>query len=155
LPGNENVRSINPLVAETNDGAPNEIRGRHAGRDEVFSAIRNARSGQVDEGAVVAGTGTIAFGWKGGIGTSSRKAGAYIIGVLVQSNFGGDLTIDGVPVGRALARERRDSPDGSAIVVVATDAPVDSRAPDRRFNRKRRLRNCVLHPAQTREASYE
>ena len=100
LPGNENVRSINPLVGETNDGGLNDIRGRHVGREEVFAAIRSASGGAVEEGAVGAGTGTIAFGWKGGIGTSSRKAGAYTVGVLVQSNFGGDLMMPGVPVGR-------------------------------------------------------
>src|SRR6185295_1779180 len=93
LPGNEEVQSINPLVGETNDGYLNDIRGRHVGRDEVFAAIKNARGGQVEEGAVGAGTGTVAFGWKGGIGTSSRKLtaalGGYTVGVLVQSNFGG------------------------------------------------------------------
>jgi D-aminopeptidase len=120
LPGNENVRSINPLVGETNDGGLNDIRGRHVGREEVFAAIRSASGGAVEEGAVGAGTGTIAFGWKGGIGTSSRKAGAYTVGVLVQSNFGGDLMMPGVPVGRTPG-------DGSIIMVVATDAPVDAR----------------------------
>ena len=120
LPGNENVRSINPLVGETNDGGLNDIRGRHVGREEVLAAIRSASGGAVEEGAVGAGTGTIAFGWKGGIGTSSRKAGAYTVGVLVQSNFGGDLMMPGVPVGRTPG-------DGSIIMVVATDAPVDAR----------------------------
>src|SRR5216684_8446629 len=94
LPGNENVQSINPLVGETNDGYLNDIRGRHVGRDEVFAAIKNARGAWlVDEGAVGAGTGTVAFGFKGGIGTSSRKLppslGGYTVGVLVQTNFGG------------------------------------------------------------------
>src|SRR5213594_2534007 len=108
LPGNENVQSINPLVGETNDGYLNDIRGRHVGRDEVFAAIKNARSGPVDEGAVGAGTGTVAFGFKGGIGTSSRKLpaslGGYTVGVLVQTNFGGILTINGAPVGRELGK---------------------------------------------------
>ena len=125
LPGNEDVRSINPVVGETNDGGLNDIRGRHAGREEVFAAIRNASTGPVEEGSVGAGTGTVAFGWKGGIGTSSRRAGQYTVGVLVQSNFGGDLTICGVPVGRELKRE--DKPDGSIMIVVATDAPLDHR----------------------------
>ncbi|HEV2714544.1 MAG TPA: P1 family peptidase, partial [Terriglobales bacterium] len=108
LPGNEDVQSINPLVGETNDGYLNDIRGRHVGRDEVFSAIKNARSGSVEEGTVGAGTGTVAFGFKGGIGTSSRKLpaalGGYTVGVLVQTNFGGILTINGAPVGRELGR---------------------------------------------------
>jgi D-aminopeptidase len=123
LPGNENVRSINPLVAETNDGYLNDIRGRHVGRSEVFAAIEGARSGPVEEGAVGAGTGTVAFGWKGGIGTSSRLVAGHTIGVLVQTNYGGRLTIAGVDVGSSL----KDSKDGSVIVVVATDAPLDAR----------------------------
>lgn len=127
LPGNERVRSINPIVAETNDGLLNDIRGRHVGRDEVFSAIRSATSGPVEEGAVGAGTGTVAFGWKGGIGTSSRLSGPYTVGVLVQTNYGGDLMIAGVPVGRLLTPPRPDSKDGSVIVVIATDAPLDAR----------------------------
>lgn len=132
LPGNEGVKSINPLVAETNDGRLNDIRGRHAGRDDVFSAIRNARGGRVEEGAVGAGTGTIAFGFKGGIGTSSRRlpeaSGGYTVGVLVQTNYGGTLLIGGVPVGRELRGSSHEgSADGSVIVVIATDAPVDAR----------------------------
>src|SRR5256886_7665614 len=100
LPGNEQVRSINGLVAETNDGTLNDIRSRPVGRDEVFQAIKSASSGPVEEGSVGAGTGTIAFGWKGGIGTSSRKLpGGWTGGVLVQTNFGGTLTIAGVPIG--------------------------------------------------------
>src|SRR5256714_2121367 len=103
LPGNEQVRSINPLVAETNDGTLNDIRARAVGRDEVFHAIATASGGPVEEGSVGAGTGTIAFGWKGGIGTSSRKLpGGWTVGVLVQTNFGGTLTIAGVPIGRDL-----------------------------------------------------
>jgi D-aminopeptidase len=124
LPGNENVRSLNPLVGETNDGRLNDIRARPVGREEVLAAIRGARDGDVEEGSVGAGTGTTAFGYKGGIGTSSRRTpGGYTVGVLVQSNFGGDLRICGAPVpGPA------DAPaDGSIIMVVATDAPADHR----------------------------
>lgn len=147
LPGNEDVQSINPLVGETNDGYLNDIRGRHVGRDEVFSAIKSARGGAVEEGSVGAGTGTVAFGFKGGIGTSSRKLpaslGGYTVGVLVQSNFGGILTIDGAPVGRELGKyylkeelssaksttnsDLSNSADGSIIIVIATDAPIDHR----------------------------
>ena len=153
LPGNEDVRSINPLVAETNDGYLNDIRGRHITREDVFAAIKNANDGKVEEGSVGAGTGTIAFGFKGGIGTSSRKIpdalGGYTIGVLVQTNFGGVLTIDGAPVGIELGRyylknfvenrektssqyfgkktDTNDLADGSIIIVVATDAPLDAR----------------------------
>lgn len=136
-PGNENVRSINPLVAETNDGQLNDIRGRYLGRDEVRTALQEAKSGPVAEGAVGAGTGTVAFGFKGGIGTSSRvlPKNGYMVGVLVQSNFGGKLVINGAPVGRELARAAppaNPSPsartgDGSIIVVVATNAPLDAR----------------------------
>jgi D-aminopeptidase len=127
LPGNEQVRSVNPVVAETNDGLLNDIRGRHAGRQEVFAAIASASSGPVGEGAVGAGTGTVAFGWKGGIGTSSRRTPAgYIVGVLVQSNYGGDLMIAGVPVNREL-RPAPAPGGGSVIVVIATNAPVDAR----------------------------
>ena len=146
LPGNEDVRSINPLVAETNDGGLNDIRGRHITRDDVFNALKNAKAGVFEEGSVGAGTGTVAFGWKGGIGTASRKLpaslGGYTLGVLVQSNFGGVLTIDGVPVGKELGQyylknavtgirsaeaQPFQSADGSIIIVIATDAPVDQR----------------------------
>jgi len=135
LPGNENVQSINPLVGETNDGYLNDIRARHVGRDEVFAAIRNAKTGPVEEGAVGAGTGTVAFGFKGGIGTSSRKLpasfGGYTLGVLVQTNFGGILSIAGTPVGQELGRyylhDVLDTAKGSVMVVVATDAPADAR----------------------------
>jgi D-aminopeptidase len=142
LPGNEQVQSINPLVAETNDGYLNDIRGRHISRDDVFAAIKGARSGVVEEGSVGAGTGTVAFGFKGGIGTSSRKIparlGGFTVGVLVQSNFGGVLTINGAPVGQELGRyylkddvappaAQPTNPDGSIIMVVATDAPMDAR----------------------------
>ena len=101
LPGNEDVQSINPLVGETNDGYLNDIRSRPITRKDVFAAIQNARTGAVEEGSVGAGTGTIAFGWKGGIGTASRKLplslGGYMVGVLVQTNFGGVLSIAGAP----------------------------------------------------------
>jgi len=142
LPGNEDVQSINPLVAETNDGYLNDIRGRHIARDDVFSAIKGAKGGAVTEGSVGAGTGTVAFGFKGGIGTASRKLparlGGFTVGVLVQSNFGGILTINGAPVGRELGRyylkdeltepaNRQNQPDGSIIIVIATDAPLDAR----------------------------
>jgi D-aminopeptidase len=134
LPGNEEVRSINVVVGETNDGFLNDIRGRHVGREEVFAAIRNA-SATVEEGSVGAGTGTVAFGWKGGIGTSSRKLppklGGWTVGVLVQTNYGGILTIDGAPVGEALGqhylRNELASADGSIMIVIATDAPIDAR----------------------------
>src|SRR5437868_5778928 len=132
LPGNEDVQSINPLVGETNDGYLNDIRGRYAGHDEVFAAIRNAKGGAVEEGAAGAGTGTVAFGLKGGIGTSSRKfPGGYRIGVLVQTNYGGMLTIAGAPVSQELGLhsllDQLNTGKGSVIVVVATDAPVDAR----------------------------
>src|SRR5512145_2589399 len=132
LPSNEDVRSANPVVAETNDGYLNNIRARPITEADVLSAIRGATDGPVAEGAVGAGRGTVAFGWKGGIGTSSRKLvqqqGGWTVGVLVQSNFGGDLTILGVPVGRELREAgsgKRDAGDGSIIIVVATDAPLD------------------------------
>jgi D-aminopeptidase len=127
IPGNETAHSINPLVAETNDGFLNDIRGRYVGRAEVFQAIQTAHGGPVVEGAVGAGTGTVAFGFKGGIGTSSRRVGTYSVGVLVQSNFGGMLQIEGAPVGRELAEGGPNSGSGSIIMVVATDAPVDAR----------------------------
>lgn len=140
LPGNKSVRSINPVVGETNDGWLNDIRGRHVKAEDVRRALESANDGPVEEGAVGAGTGTVAFGWKGGIGTSSRhlpaEAGGYIVGVLVQTNFGGNLTIAGVPVYRELQPpkaasagrdQKRNSADGSCMIVVATDAPLDAR----------------------------
>jgi D-aminopeptidase len=132
-PGNESVRSVNGLVGETNDGALNDIRGLHLTREHVLSAIANARAGDVEEGAVGAGTGTVAFGWKGGIGTSSRQVrqeeNTWTIGVLVQTNYGGRLTIAGVPVWRHLTPrgERAAAADGSCMIVAATDAPLDAR----------------------------
>lgn len=127
LPGNEQVRSINPLVGETNDGYLNDIRARVVGRAEVMHAIESAHGGVVEEGAVGAGTGTMAFGFKGGIGTASRKVGAYMVGALVQTNFGGSLQMGGAPVGRELAGGGPNSGDGSCMMIVATDAPVDAR----------------------------
>lgn len=167
LPGNEQVRSINAIVAETNDGGLNDIRGRHVGREEVFAALRSAKDGPVEEGSVGAGTGTVAFGWKGGIGTSSRvlpqNLGGWTVGVLVQSNYGGVLSINGAPVGRELGKyylkeqltPRRisqttspgttdeDRADGSIIMVVATDAPADAR------NLKRLASRAMLGLAHT------
>ena len=160
LPGNEQVRSINPLVAETNDGTLNDIRARAVGRDEVFHAIASASGGPVEEGSVGAGTGTIAFGFKGGIGTSSRRASGYTIGVLVQTNFGGVLTIAGAPVGKELGRyylrdevegkrvsrndeSVRDRGDGSCMMVIATDAPLDAR------NLKRLASRAIMGLART------
>ena len=129
---NESVRSINVVVGETNDGGMNDIRGRHVREKHVLQALANAASGPVQEGSVGAGTGTSAFGWKGGIGSSSRITGDYTVGVLVQSNFGGSLTVAGVPVYRELQRPGRRGREeqqeyGSCMMVVATDAPLDSR----------------------------
>jgi len=134
--GNENVASVNAVVGETNDGFLNDIRGLHITKEDVLSAIKNAKDGRVEEGAVGAGTGTVCFGFKGGIGTSSRKLpaglGGYTIGVLVQTNFGGVLQIDGVPVGQELEKfsfsnELLNNVDGSCMIIVATDAPLDHR----------------------------
>lgn len=142
IPGNEDVLSVNPVVGETNDGYLNDIRGRHITEDDVFSAIKNAKSGPVEEGAVGAGTGTVVFGFKGGIGTASRRLpaslGGYTVGVLVQTNYGGILTIAGAPVGQELGRyylreelqkagNGKDRANGSVMMVIATDAPMDSR----------------------------
>jgi D-aminopeptidase len=143
-PGNENVRSVNALVGETNDGTLNDIRSIPVTREQVTAAIAGAHGEGVEEGAVGAGTGTIAFGWKGGIGTSSRvvrqQNDSWTVGVLVQSNYGGRLTIAGVPVWRELnpgasaQRPAAKEPDhgsgdhdGSCMIVVATDAPLDAR----------------------------
>jgi D-aminopeptidase len=139
--GNEDVRSVNALVGETNDGGLNDIRGLHVTREHVTAAITSARVGAVEEGAVGAGTGTVAFGWKGGIGTSSRTVRqgqeTYTVGVLVQTNYGGKLTIGGVPVWKELSPRAAQSArplnpavspdDGSCMIVVATDAPLDAR----------------------------
>jgi len=143
LPGNEDVRSANPVVGETNDGFLNNIRARPITEADVLSAIRGAAEGPVTEGAVGAGRGTVAFGWKGGIGTSSRKLaaqfGGWTVGVLVQTNFGGDLRIQGVPieikVGAQHAAPLPQNGDGSIIMVVATDAPLDHLRLERLANR--------------------
>ncbi|PKP88651.1 MAG: aminopeptidase [Alphaproteobacteria bacterium HGW-Alphaproteobacteria-17] len=136
-PGNEAVRSVNAVVGETNDGVLNDIRRRRVTIADARRAIESAAGGAVQEGSVGAGTGTVAFGFKGGIGTASRKLpaaqGGWTLGVLVQSNYGGVLTIAGVPVGvrlgrHALSREgTRDTADGSVIIVIATDAPLSDR----------------------------
>lgn len=149
-----NTGTVNPVVGEINDGSLNDIQGRHVHKEDVFSAIRNAVSGPVDEGSVGAGAGSSCMGWKGGIGVASRllpgKLGGFTVGVLVQSNFGGVLTVNGAPVGRELGRfaykeclEERlpESPDehlengsavgpvddGSVMVIIATNAPMDHR----------------------------
>ncbi len=149
-PGNQNVRSVNALVGETNDGGLNDIRGQHVKPQHVLEALRAAATGPVLEGSVGAGTGTQAFGWKGGIGTASRKLsasqGGYTLGVIVQSNYGGVLSMGGAPVGQLLGRYAYqprpvalDQPegwspqsgatngDGSCLIIVATDAPIDAR----------------------------
>ena len=151
-PGNEDVRSVNVVVGETNDGYLNDIRGRHVTEADVFAAIDAARAGPVAEGNVGAGTGTRAFGFKGGIGTASRalpaSLGGWTVGVLVQANFGGVLTMDGLKVGEALGRydfrdevageagaQKRDDDQGSIMIVIATDAPVGSRNLERMARR--------------------
>ena len=158
-PGMESVRSINAVVGETNDGGLNDIRSRPIQPEHVEAALGSADRGPVDEGAVGAGAGTTAFGWKGGIGTSSRvlpeSLGGWSVGVLVQSNFGGILTITGAPVGRELGRysfrgaldgtggAQDESPDGSIMIVVATDAPLDAR------NLQRLARRALFGLART------
>ncbi|MDH5384892.1 MAG: P1 family peptidase [Candidatus Aminicenantes bacterium] len=135
LPGNETVESVNPVVGETNDGGLNDIRGRHVKKEHVIEAIKIAKSGPVEEGCVGAGTGTTCYGWKGGIGTASRKLpesrGGYTVGVLVQTNHGGVFQINGYPVGIKLGnyymrRDVEEQPEGSCMVVVATDAPLEN-----------------------------
>jgi D-aminopeptidase len=141
-PGNEQVRSVNAVVGETNDGGLNDIRGLHVTADHVIDAIRGATDGPVREGSVGAGTGTVCYGWKGGIGTASRRVERLgsTVGVLAQTNFGGNLTMAGVPVFKFLQPPPRragaadangdgrvDAADGSCMLVVATDAPIDAR----------------------------
>lgn len=136
-PGHEDIGSVNMVVGETNDGGLNDIRARVVTPEHALDAIETATSGPVDEGAVGAGAGTIAFGWKGGIGTSSRvlpeSLGGHTLGVLVQTNFGGVLTMDGLPVGERLGQFylsdtiADDRADGSVMIVVATDAPLSDR----------------------------
>ncbi len=162
-PGMEDVRSINPVVGETNDGTLNDIRSRPIRPEQVVSALESATDGPVEEGAVGAGAGTIAFGWKGGIGTSSRvlpeSLGGYTVGVLVQTNFGGILTMNGAPVGRELgqyafsrqvgggaeAYDPAGDPEqwGSCMMVVATDAPLSDR------NLERLAKRAVMGLART------
>ena len=153
-PGNEGIGSVNAVVGETNDGFLNDIRGMHVTAEHVRAAIGAASSGAVAEGSVGAGTGTRAFCWKGGIGTSSRvlpaPRGGYTVGALVQTNFGGILTIDGVPVGEelgcvpfGLAAETAPDGDGSCMIVIATDAPLSAR------NLERVARRAMLGLART------
>jgi D-aminopeptidase len=158
LEGNETVRSINAVVGETNDGILNDIRSRPVTEADVLRAIREAKVGPVEQGSVGAGRGTIAFGFKGGIGTASRRLperlGGWTIGVLVQTNFGGILQIAGAPVGRELGRYylkeelggALDSPDGSIMIVVATDAPLEHR------NLERLARRALAGLARTGSA---
>ncbi|MFD1110533.1 DmpA family aminopeptidase [Pseudoroseomonas ludipueritiae] len=137
LERNPQALSVNAVVGETNDGRLNDIRARGIVAEDVLAALNSARDGVVEEGSVGAGTGTVAFGWKGGIGTSSRKLpaalGGFTVGALVQSNYGGALVMDGVPMGRALGKfylkEHADKgdADGSVMVVIATDAPLSDR----------------------------
>jgi D-aminopeptidase len=147
LAGNESVGSVNAVVGETNDGYLNDIRGRHVKEEHVIEAIKKAKSGFVEEGCVGAGTGTECFRWKGGIGSASRKLpdsrGGFTVGVLVQTNFGGVLQINGTPVGVKLGKYsfQRDieiGGDGSCMIVCATDAPLDSR------NLKRLAKRALL-----------
>ncbi|RCR70332.1 DmpA family aminopeptidase [Larkinella punicea] len=147
-PGNEQVRSLNPVVGETNDGGLNDIRSRPVTKQHVLDAIKQAKTGAVDEGNVGAGTGTVCFGFKGGIGTASRKLpvslGGYTVGVLVQTNFGGVLQIAGVPVGVELGKfSFKEKLDGSCMMVVLTDAPLDAR------NLKRLAKRAFMGLART------
>ena len=152
-PGNEQVRSVNAIVGETNDGFLNDIRARRVRSSDAVAAIETARDGPVLEGAVGAGTGTVAFDWKGGIGTSSRKLplalGGWTVGVLVQTNFGGVLQVAGIPVGQTLGRYflkdelSKATADGSVIIVLATDAPLSDR------NLERLARRAFLGIART------
>ena len=151
-PQNKNVRSVNPIVGETNDAYLNDIRGRHIKRTDVLQAIESANNTNVKEGNVGAGTGTRCFGFKGGIGSASRKLpkdlGGYTVGVLVQTNFGGVLQIDGVPIGEELDKyylkdQLNETADGSCMIIVATDAPLDAR------NLKRLAKRAFLGLAKT------
>jgi D-aminopeptidase len=150
---NSNVRSVNAVVGETNDGYLNDIRGRHVKKEHVLAAIQQAAGGKIAQGNVGAGTGTRCFGFKGGIGTASRllpkSLGGYTIGVLVQSNFGGVLQIDGVPAGEILGqyyfKKQLDehAADGSCMMIIATDAPVDAR------NLRRMAKRAMMGLAKT------
>ncbi|MEM8966463.1 MAG: P1 family peptidase [Bacteroidota bacterium] len=151
IPENAGVRSVNAVVGETNDGYLNDIRGRHVTEQDVLNAIEIAHQDSITQGNVGAGTGTICFGYKGGIGTSSRKLpekfGGYTVGVLVQTNFGGDLLIKGVPVGVTLnpywKEQFQQKSDGSCMIVVATDAPLEAR------NLKRLAKRAIFGLART------
>ncbi len=143
-PGNENVRSVNAVVGETNDGGLNNIRARYITKENVLEALSKAKSGPVEEGCVGAGVGTVSFGFKAGIGTSSRvlpkSLGGYTVGVLVQSNYGGVLEIAGVQIGQLLEHYQfqknvMQDVDGSCMMVVITDAPVDARNLERMAKR--------------------
>lgn len=148
ISNNSNIRSVNPVVGETNDSGLNDIQGRHVQKRHVYAAINKAKSGPVEEGSVGAGTGTRALGFKGGIGTSSRilpqDLGGYSVGVLVQSNFGSSLVINGAPVGRELHKSAfsskipYDNDEGSCMIVIATDAPLSNR------NLKRLAKRAVI-----------
>ncbi len=148
---NEDVKSVNAVVGETNDGRLNDIRGQHLNKRHMLQAIQQAKGGPVAEGSIGAGTGTVCFGYKGGIGTASRaipkSLGGYTVGVLVQANFGGILEIDGVPVAQELGKfpYKRDieDADGSCMIVVATDAPLNTR------NLKRLAQRAMLGLART------
>ena len=150
--GNEDVGSVNAVVGETNDGWLNDIRGRHVKEEHVLQAIADAKGGKVEEGNVGAGTGTVCFGYKGGIGSSSRvlpqSLGGFTLGVLVQTNFGGVLEINGVPIAKELGdypfkEQIRNQSDGSCMMVVITDAPLDAR------NLKRLAKRAMLGLAKT------
>ena len=148
--GNENVRSVNSVVGETNDGWLNDIRGRHITQEHVLNAIQHASGGVVTEGNVGAGTGTCCFEYKGGIGTSSRvipeSLGAYTVGVLVQTNFGGVFELNGVPIAKELntyPEKFRESVDGSCMIFVITDAPLDAR------NLERLAKRAIMGLAKT------
>ena len=145
---NKNVRSVNPVVGETNDGRLNNIQARYVKKNHVIEAIKNADSGPVPEGCIGAGTGTICFGYKGGIGTSSRilpkEQGGWTVGVLVQTNYGGSLKIAGINAGSELKKmKENNSGDGSCMIVIATDAPLRAR------NLKRLAKRAVFGIAQT------
>ena len=147
-PGNEQVRSVNAVVGETNDGFLNDIRGRHVTKQHVLDALQRAKTGPVEEGNVGAGTGTVCFGFKGGIGTSSRRLpaslGGYTVGALVQTNFGGVLQIAGMPVGVELGKyDLKEKLDGSCMMVLLTDAPLDAR------NLKRLAKRAFMGLAKT------
>lgn len=160
-PGHDNVGSVNAVVGETNDGYLNDIRGQHVTPEDVVAAIESATGGPVEEGTVGAGTGTSTLGWKGGIGTSSRalpeQLGGYTVGALVQTNYGGILRIDGVPVGRRLgtysfrtvvesgeaSSSTRSEDEGSCMIILATNAPVSPR------NLERMAKRAMLGLART------